>query len=123
MAQDVDGEDYEVIPGTELKVCRVATSDNQSLYYVNDKSSKFTEVAQLLTSKGIDLDHNRFLILQGEVELISLMPPVISRPLAAHCLDSFSKYPGAGDQCPTLHHPWMFLWTPANLEWNLSAHL
>ena len=26
-------------------------------------------------SKGIDLDHNRFLILQGEVEAISLMKP------------------------------------------------
>ncbi len=25
--------------------------------------------------KGIDLDHNRFLILQGEVEQISLMKP------------------------------------------------
>ena len=25
--------------------------------------------------QGIDLDHNRFLILQGEVEAISLMPP------------------------------------------------
>ena len=29
----------------------------------------------LLKSKGIDLDHNRFLILQGEVEQISLMRP------------------------------------------------
>jgi structural maintenance of chromosome 4 len=28
-----------------------------------------------LSSKGIDLDHNRFLILQGEVEKISLMKP------------------------------------------------
>ena len=27
----------------------------------------------MLSSKGIDLDHNRFLILQGEVEQISLM--------------------------------------------------
>ena len=29
----------------------------------------------LLKAKGIDLDHNRFLILQGEVEQISLMRP------------------------------------------------
>ena len=28
-----------------------------------------------LKRKGIDLDHNRFLILQGEVEQISLMKP------------------------------------------------
>jgi structural maintenance of chromosome 4 len=30
--------------------------------------------------KGIDLDHNRFLILQGEVEQISLMKPKGSNP-------------------------------------------
>ena len=29
----------------------------------------------MLREKGIDLDHNRFLILQGEVESISLMKP------------------------------------------------
>ena len=29
----------------------------------------------MLRKKGIDLDHNRFLILQGEVEQISLMKP------------------------------------------------
>ena len=38
---------------------------------VNGKSSSFTEVTALLKGKGIDLDNNRFLILQGEVELIS----------------------------------------------------
>jgi structural maintenance of chromosome 4 len=32
-------------------------------------------VKTLLKKKGIDLDHNRFLILQGEVEQISLMDP------------------------------------------------
>ena len=32
-------------------------------------------MASLLRGKGIDLDHNRFLILQGEVEQISLMKP------------------------------------------------
>ena len=33
-------------------------------------------MAKLLRAKGIDLDHNRFLILQGEVESISLMKPI-----------------------------------------------
>lgn len=31
-------------------------------------------------TKGIDLDHNRFLILQGEVEQISLMKPKANSP-------------------------------------------
>jgi structural maintenance of chromosome 4 len=35
----------------------------------------FKDVAVELRRLGIDLDHNRFLILQGEVEAISLMPP------------------------------------------------
>ena len=35
----------------------------------------YTAVSKLLKEKGIDLDHNRFLILQGEVEQISLMKP------------------------------------------------
>jgi len=35
--------------------------------------SSMTEVTTLLKSRGIDLDHNRFLILQGEVEQIAMM--------------------------------------------------
>lgn len=40
---------------------------------INGQESSFKEVCELLSKKGIDLDHNRFLILQGEVEQISLM--------------------------------------------------
>lgn len=34
----------------------------------------------MLRTKGIDLDHNRFLILQGEVEQISQMKPKAENP-------------------------------------------
>lgn len=34
----------------------------------------------MLKSKKIDLEHNRFLILQGEVEQISLMKPMATNP-------------------------------------------
>ena len=34
----------------------------------------------MLRQKGIDLDHNRFLILQGEVEQISMMKPKGDNP-------------------------------------------
>merc|ERR1712072_378575 len=47
-----------------------------SHYEVNGKRCQFKDVAKLLRKKGIDLDHNRFLILQGEVESISLMKPI-----------------------------------------------
>ena len=43
---------------------------------MNGNDSSFKEVCELLQSKGIDLEHNRFLILQGEVEQISLMKPM-----------------------------------------------
>ena len=43
---------------------RTAHKDNSSQYHVNDKKVTAKEVVKLLLSHGIDLDHNRFLILQ-----------------------------------------------------------
>eukprot|EP01028_Stygiella_incarcerata_P005101 TRINITY_DN2186_c0_g1_i1.p1 TRINITY_DN2186_c0_g1~~TRINITY_DN2186_c0_g1_i1.p1 ORF type:complete len:1295 (-),score=482.64 TRINITY_DN2186_c0_g1_i1:277-3999(-) len=63
------------IDGSAFSISRVAYRDNSSKYLVNEKKSNFTEVTSLLRSKGVDLDHNRFLILQGEVESIALMKP------------------------------------------------
>jgi structural maintenance of chromosome 4 len=68
-------EDYRVVPNTEAVVTRVAKKDNNSTYKLNGKNSSFKEIANFLKSKGIDLDNNRFLILQGEVEMISMMAP------------------------------------------------
>merc|ERR1712025_1253443 len=53
-----------------------ANKDNSSHYEVNNKRCQFKDVAKLLRKKGIDLDHNRFLILQGEVEQIAMMKPI-----------------------------------------------
>lgn len=69
------GNDYRIIPDTETVVTRIARKDNSSQYKLNGKNCQFREVAQYLGDKGIDLDNNRFLILQGEVEMISMMPP------------------------------------------------
>ena len=68
-------EDYDVIPDSEVVVTRIARCDSSSTYKLNGKNTQFKEVARFLGSKGIDLDNNRFLILQGEVEMISMMPP------------------------------------------------
>ncbi|XP_043714593.1 structural maintenance of chromosomes protein 4-like [Telopea speciosissima] len=72
---DQDDGNYEVVPGTDFVITRVAFRDNSSKYYINDCGSNFTEVTRKLKGKGVDLDNNRFLILQGEVEQISLMKP------------------------------------------------
>ncbi|MCL7031139.1 hypothetical protein MKW94_013265, partial [Papaver nudicaule] len=77
---DVNDGEYEAVPGSDFTITRVAFRDNSSKYYINDRSSNFTEVTKKLKGKGIDLDNNRFLILQGEVEQISLMKPKAQGP-------------------------------------------
>jgi hypothetical protein len=59
-----EGDDYEVVPGSEFTVTRTANRNNTSDYYVNSKRVSTKEVTTLLKEKGIDLDNNRFLILQ-----------------------------------------------------------
>lgn len=66
-------ESYRIVPNSEFVVTRTATKSNVSKYFVNDRPSNFTQVTDLLSGKGIDLDNNRFLILQGEVEQIAMM--------------------------------------------------
>lgn len=84
-----DNDQYDVVEGSEFVVSRTVDKSSKSTYYINDKKSSFTEVQELLLSKGIDLEFNRFLILQvhfqlfwlpyccekGEVEQIALMKP------------------------------------------------
>ncbi|KAG7398895.1 Structural maintenance of chromosomes protein 4 [Phytophthora boehmeriae] len=72
-ATDSEALNYTVVPNSEFSVTRTATKGNVSKYFVNNKPSNFTRVTELLQDKGIDLDNNRFLILQGEVEQIAMM--------------------------------------------------
>ena len=51
--------------------------DGLSTYTINGTKATKGDVVTALKKKGIDLDHNRFLILQGEVEQISLMKPKV----------------------------------------------
>ena len=70
-----DEEAFAIVAGSELVVSREARKDNSSSYRVDEKVKQYKEVAALLRTRGIDLDHNRFLILQGEVEQIAMMKP------------------------------------------------
>ena len=70
-----DDDSYTILPSSEIIISRIARRDNSSNYMMNNKNATFKKVSEYLDSKGIDLDNNRFLILQGEVELISMMPP------------------------------------------------
>ncbi|PGH16589.1 hypothetical protein AJ79_01695 [Helicocarpus griseus UAMH5409] len=64
---------HEVVPDSQLIVSRRVFKNNQSKYYMNKKETNFTTVTAFLRDRGIDLDHKRFLILQGEVESIAQM--------------------------------------------------
>ncbi|OTB03223.1 hypothetical protein M426DRAFT_322014 [Hypoxylon sp. CI-4A] len=72
---DLPGGGTEVIPNSQLIISRKAFKNNSSKYYINGNESNFTIVTTLLRDRGIDLDHKRFLILQGEVESIAQMKP------------------------------------------------
>ncbi|KAI8613916.1 RecF/RecN/SMC protein [Chytriomyces sp. MP71] len=76
---DLPGPDaYRAVEGSALIVSRTVEKQmkgDKSTYRINGRTSTFSEVTDLLKSKGVDLDHKRFLILQGEVESIALMKP------------------------------------------------
>ncbi|KAK1147400.1 Structural maintenance of chromosomes protein 4 [Aspergillus melleus] len=64
---------HDIVPDSQLIISRKAFKNNTSKYYMNGKETNFTAVTGLLRDRGIDLDHKRFLILQGEVESIAQM--------------------------------------------------
>jgi len=63
------------VPDSQMVIARRAFKNNSSKYYIDGRTSDFTSVTNLLKGRGIDLDHKRFLILQGEVESIAQMKP------------------------------------------------
>jgi structural maintenance of chromosome 4 len=73
----VDSPDggFDAVPGSAFSVERVVLRSGQCDYILDGSRSSWGEVTAVLKDQGIDLDHNRFLILQGEVEQISLMKP------------------------------------------------
>ena len=75
LIQPKPGGKHDVIPDSTLIISRKAFKNNASKYYINAHESNFTIVTTLLKDKGVDLDHKRFLILQGEVESIAQMRP------------------------------------------------
>ena len=53
-----------MVPNSSFYVSRTAFKDSSSYYQLNGQKVSFKELASLLRECGIDLDHNRFLILQ-----------------------------------------------------------
>lgn len=70
-----DPEQRVELSGSEIAVRREVYRGGASQYFIDGKRSTQKDVEKRLIAEGIDLDHNRFLILQGEVEQIALMKP------------------------------------------------
>ena len=66
---------FTAVPGSALVLSRIVRKNNTSEYRLDGRSSSYEEVTNTLKHRGIDLEHNRFLILQGEVEQIAMMKP------------------------------------------------
>ena len=66
---------FDAVPEASFSVERSVARSGACDYSLDGTRSNWGEVTAVLKAQGIDLDHNRFLILQGEVEQISLMKP------------------------------------------------
>lgn len=64
---------FDVVPGSELVVGRVAHRNNQSDYYIDARKRQQKDVVARLLQEGIDLDNNRFLILQAHALLLEFL--------------------------------------------------
>lgn len=78
---DTDDQDgYEAVAGSDFVVTRTVNKQGVSKYYLDERLVTSGEVTDKLKEKGIDLDYNRFLILQGEVEQIAMKNPKATAP-------------------------------------------
>ncbi len=73
--KDIEDEKFEDVPDSNFILCREVFKNGSSKYLLNNREIPFDALCEILNKKGIDLKHNRFLILQGEVEQISMMKP------------------------------------------------
>lgn len=71
----------EFLRGTErVSLERKVLWNNSSIYYINHTEMSLREVRIRLKSIGIDLEHEHFAVLQGQVELLSTMKEYVGYP-------------------------------------------
>ena len=63
--------DYKIVPNSQFNISRTANKDSSSSYYIDGRKSNFKDVTNRLKECGVDLDHNRFLILQVRSRFIA----------------------------------------------------
>ena len=82
------GDAFEIIPGSQFTVSRTAHRNNSSDYYIDGRKVSTKDVTEKLKGQGIDLDNNRFLILQVQLvisqELLASLLTVTATPTHRH---------------------------------------
>lgn len=61
ISEESPENEFEVIE--RFSISRTVKSTDENSYRINDRKSSNDEVIKLLKSKGVDLVHNRFMIL------------------------------------------------------------
>ncbi|RNF24459.1 putative structural maintenance of chromosome protein 4 [Trypanosoma conorhini] len=74
-----DPDHRQEVLGSLLSIKREVYKSGSSQYFIDRAKTTQREVVERLIAEGVDLEHNRFLILQGEVEQIALMKPKAER--------------------------------------------
>ncbi|KAL8269993.1 hypothetical protein Esti_006093 [Eimeria stiedai] len=95
--RDPESDGFEVVEGSRFVVCREVCrhAGGSTSFYVNGRKCQQRDVVGLLKAKGLDLQNNRFLILQGEVEQIAMMRPKASRPEETGLLEYLEELIGS----------------------------
>nr|XP_027202872.1 structural maintenance of chromosomes protein 4-like [Dermatophagoides pteronyssinus] len=68
----------DTVPLRDFSIGKSITLDNQSKYFINDNGVSYAEIRGELLQYNINLNRNRFLIFQGEIEKFSLLRPKAS---------------------------------------------
>ena len=74
-ADDGSDDSFTVVSGSAFTLTRSANKQSVSTYYLDGRVVPYATVAAILKQHHVDIDNNRFLILQGEVEQIAQMKP------------------------------------------------
>uniref|UniRef100_A0AC35GNX9 SMC hinge domain-containing protein n=1 Tax=Panagrolaimus sp. PS1159 TaxID=55785 RepID=A0AC35GNX9_9BILA len=64
LCQDEENDKYTMVPSSHFQVKRTVNSSGVSKYYYGDQTMSRDDLRNKLREHGIDMDHNRFLILQ-----------------------------------------------------------
>ncbi|CAL1263831.1 unnamed protein product [Larinioides sclopetarius] len=67
--------EYRIQKGSRFTLSRTVLIDSSSYYEMDGRRMQYKEVRNVLKKHHIDMDYTRFLIMQGEIESISLMKP------------------------------------------------